>query len=489
MNRQIRRFSGVMLAIFALLMGNLFYWQAVEADKLSNDPRNTRTLIKEYSLERGRMFVGSGEKVVAESTPTDDTLKFLRRYPEGRKYGFVTGYYSLVFGATRAERTFNQFLIGSAPEQFASNLADLVTAEDRPGGSLVLTLDPDVQQAAIDGLGQRKGAVVALDPKTGAVLAMTSYPRFDPNDLSSHDTAKMRAAWNKLNSDEDKPLLNRSADESYPPGSTFKVITSAAAMTSLRLHPDSALQNADTYTPPQTRAAIQNFGGERCAGGKQPITLLEALEVSCNTVYARLGNQLGTDRLVKMAEAFGLNQPTPYQLGGATSRIPTELDPPAQAQSALGQRDVQVTPLQMATVAATVANDGHRMAPYVVDKVQAEDGGLVKKFQPKEVNQPVSSEVAGELRQMMEAVVANGTGTAAQMGGGITVGGKTGTAQRAKGQAPHAWFIGYASSGDREIAVAVIVEGAGSNSSEVTGGRVAAPIAKSVFQTYLRGGS
>jgi peptidoglycan glycosyltransferase len=490
MNRQIRRFSGVMLAVFALLLGNLFYWQVVRAEGLADDQRNTRTLINEYSIERGRMLVGppENEVVVAQSVPTDDTLKFLRRYPLGRQYGFVTGFYSLVYGRALAERTFNEYLLGSAPEQFADNLTQLLTAEDRPGGTLQLTLDPASQAAAIEGLGQNKGSVVALDTKTGAVLALTSFPRYDPNELSSHDTAKVRAAWARLNKDEDKPLLNRSTDELYPPGSTFKVITSAAAIEDLGLNEDSPLQNATTYTPPQTRVPIPNFGGGTCKGGKQPITLKEALEVSCNTVFARLGNQLGAQRLSQMAENFGFNQPSPYQLPSVESRIPTEMDKPAEAQSAIGQRDVRVTPLQMASVAATIANDGKRMAPYVVDKVRSEDGGLVRTFRPREMNQAIEPDTARQLQDMMVNVVENGTGTAAQIDG-IRVGGKSGTAQRGAGQDPHAWFIAFGSSGDRSIAVAVIIEAGGSLGSEITGGRASAPIARAVINAYLRGNS
>ncbi|HKF00070.1 MAG TPA: penicillin-binding transpeptidase domain-containing protein [Actinomycetes bacterium] len=490
MNQQIRRVSLVMLALFLLLMGNLVYWQVVRADQLSNDPRNTRTIIKEYSIQRGRMIAhGADGKdvVVAESVPTDDALKYLRKYPQGRRYGFVTGYYSLVFGRSLAEAVFNQFLIGQAPEQFAQNLVQLVSAEDKPGGNLVLTIDPKVQAAAEDALGDNKGAVVAMEPASGAVLALTSFPRYDPNALSTHDTDKMRSAWKQLNEDEDKPLLSRATAELYPPGSTFKLVTAAAALQD-GMTPDSGIENSVSYTPPQTRVPIRNFGGEACLGNKQPITLAEALEVSCNTAFARLGNDLGTGKFVGMAEKFGLNAEPPYQLPAATSLIPTRLDPPALAQSAIGQRDVRVTPLQMVTVTATIANDGRRMAPFVVSKVLADDGSLVKSFKPKEVEEVLSAEQAGQMRSMMERVVAQGTGTAAQING-ATVGGKTGTAQHRRGANPHAWFTGYAFNGDRSIAVAVIVESGGDLGSEATGGKVAAPIAKAVMEAYLGGAS
>jgi penicillin-binding protein A len=489
MNAQIRRFAGVMLAVFLVLLANLFYYQFIRADALANDNRNARTIIKEYSIERGRMVVGSGrdEVVVAESVATDDALKYLRRYPQGRRYSFVTGFYSFVFGRDLAEQAFNEYLIGQAPEQFAQNIQQLLTAEDQPGGTLQLTIDPATQAAAAEALGERKGAVVALEPSTGAVLALTSFPRYDPNPLSSHDTARINQAWRQLEADPDMPRLNRSASQLYPPGSTFKVITSAAYLANGG-SPDDGLENATEYTPPQTRRAIPNFGGGTCLGNKQPITLAEALQVSCNTVFARLGNELGTAKLVGMAERFGLNAESPYQLPAATSSIPSELDPPAQAQSAIGQRDVQASPLQMATIAATIANGGARMAPRVVDSVKSVDGALVKRFPPEKVNEPVSAQVADQLKAMMVNVVENGTGQNAQIEG-IEVGGKTGTAQRGAGQAPHAWFIGFGSSGDRRIAVAVIIEAGGDLGSEATGGQLSAPIARSVIQAYLGGDS
>lgn len=485
MNRQIRRLSTVLLCAFLLLMGNLGYWQFARADDLSNDSRNRRTLIDEYSIERGRMLVG--DQVIANSVPTEGTLEFRREYPEGDRYAFITGFYSLVFGRSMLEQQLNEYLIGQAPEQFADNLVQLFTAGDRPGGNLVLTLDPEVQAAAEEALGERKGAVVALDPATGAVLGLTSFPRYDPNRLSSHDPAEIRAAWDELQADEDKPMANRAAGELYPPGSTFKVVTAAAALELGGFSPDTGIENTDSYTPPLTSVPIRNFGGSSCLGGKDPITLAESMQVSCNTSFARLGNELGADRLVEMAEAFGLNSESPYQLPAAESAIPTEMDAPAEAQSAIGQRDVRVSPLQMASIAATVANDGRRMAPYVVNRVLADDGSLVRSFAPEEVNQPISGETAAQLREMMTAVVEDGTATAAKVDG-VTVAGKTGTAQHAEGAAPHAWFMGFGDDGERSIAVAVLVEEGGDAGSEATGGRVSAPVAADVISAYLGGG-
>lgn len=485
MNRQIRRLSAVLLCAFLLLFGNLGYWQFVRADELAGDTRNRRTLIEEYSIQRGQMLVG--DEAVAVSTPTEGTLRFARQYPQGERYAFVTGFYSLVYGRSLLEQQMNDYLIGQAPEQFADNLMQLLTSESRPGGNLVLTLDPEVQAAAEEALGERKGAVVALDPRTGAVLALTSFPRYDPNRLSSHEPAEIRQAWEELQADDDSPMANRAAGEVYPPGSSFKVIAAAAAVELAGYRPDTEMQNATAYTPPLTTAAIRNFGRGTCMGGKDPITLAESLEVSCNTTFARLGNELGADKLVEMAERFGFNQDSPYQLPAAESVIPADLDAPAEAQSAIGQRDVRASPLQMATVAATIANGGVRMAPYVVNRVLAHDGSLVRSFAPEEVNQPISGETAAQLREMMARVVEDGTATAAQVAG-VEVAGKTGTAEHAEGAAPHAWFMGFGDDGERQIAVAVVVEQGGDAGSEATGGRVSAPIAADVIRAYLGGG-
>jgi len=489
MNAQVRRIASVVLVAFFMLFAAPFYWQVLAADRLNSDPRNSRVLIQEYSIERGQIVLPDGTPI-AQSKATPDQLKYERRYAQGPRYGMITGFDSLVFGRSLAEAKFNSFLLGKAPVQFAQNLSDLLTARPNPGGTLVLTLSPAAQRAAERQLGGRKGAVVALDPNTGAVLAMTTFPRYDPNLLSSHDTDKVRKAWDQLNKDRNKPLLNRAAGELYPPGSTFKIVTAAAAL-SAGMSPSTARPNEHTYTPPQTTRQIQNFGGENCFGGKNPLTMAEALEVSCNTWFAHLGVDLKTTRLVDTAEKFGLDDSAHFQLpGAAQSQIPTEMDPPSLAQSAIGQRDVRVSPLQMASVIATVANGGRRMAPYVVDRVLSPEGKTVKRFEPESLGQAVSPEVAEQLKQMLGLVVngPRGTGSAAQIPG-LDVFGKTGTAQHGTNEPPHAWFVGSTSKAGKSIAVAAIVEDGGELGSEATGGRVAAPIVRAVMDAYLNGGS
>jgi peptidoglycan glycosyltransferase len=485
-NRQIRRVAVVVLVAFLALLAAPLYWQVLAADRLANDPRNTRVLIKEYSIERGAIVLADRTEVARSdrSRQRGDPLEFVRRYPQGQRYGMVTGFYSLVYGRTLAEQEFNSFLLGRAPEQFAQNVTDLLTARETPGGTLVLTLDRATQEAAERTLGPRKGAVVALDPRTGAVLAMTTFPRYDPNELSSHNPEAIRRNWERLINDEDGPLLNRAAGALYPPGSTFKVVTAAAALENGVSMTDE-LPSPPVYDVPETSADIRNFGGSTCGDGS--LTLTEALQISCNTTFAGLGVDLGSEKLAAEAEKFGFNQPSPYQLPAATSVIPPDQDVPATAQSAIGQRDVRVSPLQMASVAATIANGGRRMAPFVGQEVVSEKGRVVKRFEGEDLGQAIPERVAGDLKDMMLKVVESGTGVAAQIPN-LPVAGKTGTAQHARGRAPHAWFIGFTNAGDRAIAVAVVVEEGGDVGSEITGGRTAAPIAREVMATYMRSG-
>ncbi|MGH9002573.1 MAG: penicillin-binding transpeptidase domain-containing protein, partial [Acidimicrobiia bacterium] len=443
MNRQIRRVAVVILVAFMALLAAPLYWQVLAAPRLANDPRNTRVLIKEYGVERGKMVLADGNTVIAESVRTrdrQDPLEYVRRYPEGQRYGMITGFYSLVFGRTLAEQEFNSYLLGRAPEQFAQNVTDLLTARSTPGGTLMLTIDPAAQQAAEAALGQRKGAVVALDPKTGEVLAMTTFPRYDPNALASHNPEQIRRNWERLIDDPDDPLLNRATGGLYPPGSTFKVVTAAAALED-GVSLNQELPSPTVYDVPQTSADIRNFGGSSCSASGT-LTLPEALQISCNTTFAALGVDLGDRKLAEEAEKFGLNQDSPYQVPpAAESSIPTDQDVPATAQSAIGQRDVRVSPLQMASIAATIANGGRRMAPYAVSRVVSDKGNEVRRFEGEDLGQAIPARVANDLKDMMRLVVEKGTGTAAQIPG-LQVAGKTGTAQHAQGKAPHAWFIG-----------------------------------------------
>jgi penicillin-binding protein A len=487
-NRQVRRVAAAMFALFGVLFLNLNYLQVIRAYALSHDSRNQRGLLREYAIQRGAILVGSGQrqKEIARSEPIQDRLRYLRTYPEGPLWAHVTGYYSLIFGRAQIEQAFNDTLLGQGQGQFIRNLSDLLDGRQRPGDTLVTTLRPPVQEAAKAALGDRKGAVAALDPTTGAVLALWSFPSYDPNPLSSHDGQQARATWQPLVSSPDKPLINRATQELYPPGSTFKLVTAAAAL-ERGISPDTTFPDPLQADLPQTSATIGNFGGGRCNDGN-PITLQHALEVSCNTTFAQLGLSLGANALITQAERFGLNGESSFQLPLARSQIPTKLDPPQTAQSAIGQRDVRVTPLQMAMIAGAIGNKGILMTPRVVAQIQDFASRPVQSLDAKALSQTMSPQSAAELRDMMVGVVARGTGQAAAIDG-VAVAGKTGTAEGAPGRPPTVWFVGFAPADNPQIAVAVVLENGGGVGDEATGGRLAAPIAKAVIQAALASAS
>ncbi|MDQ3344084.1 MAG: penicillin-binding transpeptidase domain-containing protein, partial [Actinomycetota bacterium] len=379
MTRQVRRIAAVLFLLFGALFVNLNFLQVLRADNLSNDNRNSRKIIAEYSIRRGSIVAEGGRDtiVLAESVATDgERFKYRRRYPEPELYAHVTGFYSLLYGRTGLEDTANGFLVGDAPEQFARNVGDLLTGREPEGDDVVVTLRPEVQRAAREALGDRVGAVVALEPTTGAVLALWANPSYDPNRLATFDRDRAVRYWERSENERRSCALR----ETYPPGSTFKVITAAAALED-GIDPDDTFDDPSGFTPPQTTTAIPNFGGGLCNGGS-PITLARAFEVSCNTTFAQLGVDVGADLLVEQAEAFGFNETFDLDLPMAASAIPAELDPPSTAQSAIGQRDVRATPLQMAMVSAAVANDGVLMRPHVVARVEDFAGRVVRETTP-----------------------------------------------------------------------------------------------------------
>jgi penicillin-binding protein A len=477
-NAPLRRVAISVLVLFTLLIVNVNYIQVVRSDELCNNSSNTRVLAAEYDRERGAIVVAGN--AVAESVPTDGRLKYLRQYPQGELYAAVTGYHSLIYNNSQLERAENDVLSGSDGRLALRRLADLFTGRDPAGGDVVLTLDPAVQEAAMAGLEGVTGAVVALDPSSGAILGMASTPSYDPTRLSSHDPAAIRAYWDELGAAERDPRLNRAIGDNYPPGSLFKVVVSAAALED-GYTPDTVIPAPDELPLPNSSRVIPNFNGSSCSStGEQ--TLNDALTISCNTAFAQLGMDLGEDRVREMAEAFGMDGEKfdiPLRVQG--SSIGDVEDDAALAQTSIGQRDVRMTPLQAAMIAATVANDGHQMRPYLVDQVQAPDLTVIDSTEPEEWRNPVSVDVANQLTEMMKSVVANGSGRAARIPG-VEVAGKTGTAQVSEDVADHTWFMGFAPADDPKIAVAVFVANGGG-----TGGERSAPIARQVMQAYLDG--
>lgn len=480
MNGAIRRLAAILGVLLMALMINLNYLTVVRGSDLRNQPGNTRIILDEYSRERGEILIGG--RPIGYSQRTDGELVYLRRYQDGPLYAPATGFYSLIYGASGVERSENDVLAGTADLLFGRRLVDLFTGRQPRGGSVALTIDSRAQEAAAKALGKRRGAVVAIDPATGAILAMVSSPSYDPNRLSSHDPADIRRYWGKLIDAKGQPLLNRAIAQTYPPGSIFKVITAAAALSSGRYSPTSTVEGPARLPLPQTSASISNFDRRACLGGS--LSLSDALRISCNTAFASLGLALGGEKLRSMATEFGFGTSFDLPMTSAAARFPAELNAPQTAQSAIGQFDVAATPLQMAMVAAGIANRGVVMSPYLVSERLSPDLTVLSITAPKEFSRPISSAVAAQLTAMMVDVVARGTGQAAAIPG-IQVAGKTGTAQRGEGEAPHAWFMAFAPAPSPRVAVAVVVEAGGDLGSEATGGRLAAPIARAVLAALL----
>ncbi len=478
MNATIRRTAVALGVLILALMINANVLAVIQNDELRARDGNRRQIIDEYDQQRGSILVG--RNAVAKSVPTDERLRYLRVYSQGETYAPATGYYS-VYGATGIEKAEDELLAGSDDRLFVDRLTTLFSGQQQQGGTVVLTLDADAQRAAFEGLGGQEGAVVALDPRTGAILALASSPSFDPNLLASHDPTVVSDNYEELRKDPGDPLLNRSIQQVYPPGSLFKVVVSAAALSSGEYTPQTEIPGPAVLDLPETSATISNFDDSPCLDGQ--VTLTEALALSCNTAFAKIGLDLGDDALRDQAEKFGFNERLDIPLAVAPSIYPSDLNAPQTAQSAIGQYDVRATAMQMAMVGAGVANDGVVMTPYLVAEERAPDLSTLSVTEPEPMSRAVSSEVAGELSDMMVTVVSNGTGRSAVIPG-VSVGGKTGTAQDGN-RPPHVWFMAFAPAEDPQVAVAVIVENGGRLGEAATGGAVAGPIARQVLEAVL----
>ncbi|MGN6413702.1 peptidoglycan D,D-transpeptidase FtsI family protein [Flexivirga sp.] len=482
MNAPIRRLGLVVAAMFCALLVATTLIQFVQARSLDDRPGNRRTLLASYSKERGSILVGGSSAAV--SKPTDDQYKWLRTYPQGSLYADVTGYFSFTYGSTGIERSYNDFLNGSSDKLFYRRLIDIVTGQSAQGASVQLTLNAKAQQAATQALGNQKGAVVALDPRTGAILAMVTSPSYDPNKLSSHNLDEVQRAFTRLSKDPDQPLLNRAINGNlYPPGSTFKLVDAAAALESGNYTPQSTLPGPATLRLPGTNSYLPNDFPGNC-GAHDKVSLKRALTISCNTAFASLGMTLGQDTVRSMATKFGFGKSLSIPMSVTPSVFPTDLNQPQLAQSAIGQYDVRATPLQIAMISAAIANGGKEMTPYLVQSVRDKNLDVIQTTDPKEFSHPVSESTAKDLTNMMESVVSQGTGTNAAIPG-IKVAGKTGTAEHGAGRNADVWFTGFAPADNPKVAVAVLVENGGTVGQEASGGLVAAPIAKQVMEAVI----
>jgi peptidoglycan glycosyltransferase len=485
-NRQIKVLGVAMLLLFSALFVQVNYLQVFAADRLNNHPANTRAIVRDFAQPRGVIQTSDGV-VVARSVETGGEFERLRQYPEAGLFAHITGYFSFTFGGEGVEREYNNELVGRDQQFSVDSLGDLLVRRQRTG-DVTLTISKALQETAAAALGQRTGAVVAVDPRNGAVLAMVDYPTFDPNLLSVHDQAAVRQAWDALNADPDKPLLPRAYRERYFPGSSFKIVTASAALeTGAATLTQPVYPQLSALPLPQTdNQTLQNFGGGTCGG-----PLPEAMRVSCNTAFAQLGMDMGAPALAGVAGNFGFRDAPPLDLPAPARSVFPEAsefsrDLPALAKSAIGQQDVSATPLQMALVAAGIANNGVVMAPHVMAEVTNVEGEVVERFEPRPWKQAVSSSVARQVRDMMVQVVAAGTGTRAQIPG-VSVAGKTGTAQTGL-DTSHVWFVGFAPADNPRVAVAVVLENI-PNREDPTGGALAAPIARAVMQAALATGA
>ena len=481
MIRQINRVTAAIIVLLLALIINLSYIQVFKAGDLRNQAGNQRVTLTEYSRERGPILLGS--QTIAESTPTTDSLKYLREYGDGSTYAAITGFYSLVYGATGIESEANDVLAGNDSRFFVDRLQQLFANREPKGGAIRLTIDPDAQLAAMKALNGRTGAVVAIDPTTGAILALASSPSFDPNLLSSHDAQEIQNTYEELNADSNQPMLNRPLAMTLPPGSTFKLVTAAAALESGKYFAESELPGPTEINLPGTDVQLGNWNGKSC-GTDDVTTLRAALEISCNTAFAWLGMELGADAIGEQAQKFGFESEFDVPMTAAVSRFPTDLNKPQTAMSAIGQFDVRATALQMALVAAGIANDGVVMKPYLVSQILGPDLTVLQNTNPSAFGRAMSVENSKILRDMMVGVVTKGTASNARISG-INVGGKTGTAENAPGEPAHAWFVGLAPSDQSKVAVAVVLQNGG-GASEVSGNALAAPIAAAVMRAVLK---
>jgi penicillin-binding protein A len=506
MNTPLRRVGLVMLAMILLLLANTTYIQLVDADDYRNDARNQRVLYEEYSRQRGRILT-SDEQIIANVRATEDRLRYQRTYSNGPMYAPVTGFYSVRYGATGLERSEDEILNGSDDRLFVRRLSDLVTGRDPRGGNIVTTIDSRVQKAAYDAMTRNRftGAVVALNPEDGQILAMVSTPSFDPSGLADHDGEIQEATYNRFSdaNNPNKPMLNRAIAENYTPGSTFKLVTAAAALedgrdknTQLMASPGIDVINGEACDPSDgSTRCMSNYNENPCGGG-ETAAMETALELSCNTAFAQLADQLGQEKLLEQAARFGVGQTDltiPLSVVAscigprADGNCMTIADRGALFQSGIGQKDVRLTALENAVIAGTIANDGVRMRPQLVQEVLAPDLEVISEYDPEEIGDAMSPSNAEALRDMMILSEDHTGGDGRRED--IQVASKTGTAETGtdpKNTPPFAWYVAFAPAEDPKVAVAVVVE---SSDVAATGGKLSAAIGRATIDAALARGN
>jgi len=481
MTPEIRRVANVILLMFLSLFIAASAMQVVNADSLNNDSRNQRAVFDGYKTQRGSILVEN--KPIAESLASSDAYHFLRKY-SGIQYSSLTGFYSLYQGRTELENSLDNSLRGDNSAQFFEQLNALFSGNPVTGASVELSIDEKVQQVAWDALGDNKGAVIAMDPTTGRIIAMVSKPGFDANLLATHNTSDAASNYKKLLTRADAPLINRAISGNlYAPGSVFKLVVASAAFESGKYTPESTLPNPPKYTLPGTNTVITNSGESKC-GGAPKVSIATALKLSCNIPFAQLGIALGQDAISAQAKKFGFGDSISIPMKSTPSVYPTGMDVSQTGLSSFGQFDVRVSPLQMLMVTSAIADGGIQMQPYLVDQIFTSNLTLLQETKPVQIRRSISTSTAESVKNMMIAAVAHGVSSNGAIPG-VVVAGKTGTAENGVGQPYTLWFTGFAPANNPKVAIAVVVENGGGLGQSGRGNSVAAPIARKVMQAVL----
>lgn len=481
MTKELRRLSIVMLFMFLSLFAASSWIQVVEADNLSEAEGNRRALLDSYQIQRGSIIADGIP--IASSVASDDTYRYQREYVDSPMWSSVTGFFNPALqSSTGIEHALNADLSGTGSNAFFAEIERIVSGQPQNGFSVELSLDAAAQKAAYDALDGLQGAVVAIEPATGRILAMVSTPGYDANEIAVHNPTQATEAYNALDALKPNPLQNRASGELNPPGSTFKIVVAAAAFASGEWTPQSTLPNPARYTPPGTTVPISNATKGTCGPGAT-VTIADAIRLSCNIPMAELAVELGAETIFDMAEKFGFNQSFETPLQSAVSSYPRALDDPQTALTGFGQGQVTATPLQIAMVSAGLANDGVVMNPRLVDAVIGNDLSVVREYENTEYDRALDADVADAVTAAMVASVANGAAPSARIDG-VDVAGKTGTAEN--GDGPYSlWFTGFAPAENPQVAVAVVVEDGGGMGKTGSGDSLAAPIAKKVIEAVL----
>ncbi len=479
MNRAIRHTWVAGVAIFTVLLLALTYVQFFAARTLEAHPWNNRSLYDQFGADRGAILVDGDAK--ASSTPSEDDFEYQRVYTDPLLYGHLTGYFSLVYGATGLEAALGEELSGASDDQFYDRVVSMFSGDQPTGASVELTIDPELQRTAAQLLEGRQGSIVALDPKTGAILAMVSSPGYDPNELASHDSGSVIAAADRLNADPAAPLVNRAiSGDLYAPASTFKIIDTVAALESGEYTTESSIPNPQELPLPGTDVTLPNYVGGGCTA-RAEADLEFALEQSCNTPFASIALDLGDEAIRQTAQNFGYGESLSVPLKVTPSLFPEELNESQLALSAIGQYDVRTTPLQVAMTSAAIANDGVQMKPQLVETVRSSDLSVIDEFAPEQLRRSTSADVARTVSDLMVEVVDDGIARGAAVPG-VRVAGKTGTAEIGSDEGLNdAWFTGFAPADDPQVALAVVFE----DVDVATGASLTSPSAKQLFEAVL----